>query len=98
VNDAEYEESDDEEDVVRQRSGAASQKRARLDAEESAPKTGASTQATAAPLPSSAIPSPLPATVPAPGSPLLSHPSVPAAPTDTQATNPVSQSKGDGGA
>lgn len=37
VNDAEFEESDDEDDVQRQRTGAASQKRVRVEAEESAP-------------------------------------------------------------
>lgn len=36
VNDAEFEESDDEEDVQRQRTGAASQKKPRMEAEESA--------------------------------------------------------------
>lgn len=37
-NDAEFEESDDEEDVQKQRTGTASQKRPRMEAEESAPQ------------------------------------------------------------
>lgn len=65
ANDAEFEESDDEDDVARQRSGAASQKRARLHAEETAPKD------TAEAAPAMAIPSPLPATAGAPASPPL---------------------------
>jgi hypothetical protein len=41
VHDAEFEESDDEGDVEGQRTGRASQKRARLEAEESAPNLSA---------------------------------------------------------
>lgn len=60
MNDAEFEESDDEEDVQRQRTGAASQKRVRLEAEESAPKavSGSTPTNKSAPLPTPpAVPS-----------------------------------------
>ena len=79
MNDAEFEESDDEDDVARQRTGAASQKRARLDAEETAPKDPATAAVTSgdAPTPSSAILSPLPPTATAPTSPSLDHPTIP---------------------
>lgn len=51
VNDAEFEESDDEDDVQRQRTGAASQKRVRVEAEETAPKPAEMSADKAATLP-----------------------------------------------
>lgn len=89
VNDAEFEESDDEDDVQRQRTGLANQKRPRLDEEESAPKPPSASTAAAsvaenneqileAPKPNSVIPSPLPPAVDAPASPVLEHAGLPA--------------------
>ena len=92
TNDAEFEESDDEDDVERQRLGQASQKRPRLDEEETAPTSAGSyidrvaasgmedhlqlPQTT--PVPSTKIASPLSPSTLAPSSPVLAHSNLPA--------------------